>query len=102
VASSRHRPEGGAVDHHAVVEVGGVAGVGFTGGAFGVGRRGTSFGALGDVGDELAQLVAGADEVAVAALGGAGGLGVSAEAGALEVGERALQAGERGMQVVGQ
>ena len=48
-------PEGGGVDHGAVVEDGVVGGVGFAFGAFGVGGGRAELGALADVFDEFVE-----------------------------------------------
>ena len=96
------RPQRGGVDHHAVVEVGGVAGVLLARRALAVGRRRAPVGALLDVGDERLQLVPGLEYPVVLPLGVARGLLVGAVAGGAQVGQLAVEAGERRHEVVGE
>ena len=82
--------------------LGGVAGVLLARRALAVGRRRAPVGAPLDVGDERLQLVPGLEHPVVSLLGGAGGLLVGAVAGGAQVGELAVEAGQRRHQVVGE
>ena len=94
---SEQGPEGGAVDHYAVVEIGDVAGVNLAGCVLVFGGGRTFLGALLDGGDEGGELVAPFVDLGVAPLGGAGGLLVGSFAGGAEVGQLAYQARHRGV-----
>ena len=99
-------PEGGAVDHDAVVEVHDEAGGGFGFRVFGMGDRWALVGALADEGDEGLEFVAELQEGVVAivglVLGFAVGFEVGFVAGVEQVGEFAFELGDVGDEVVGE
>ncbi|MCY1013411.1 hypothetical protein OV079_49370 [Nannocystis pusilla] len=95
------RPQGGAVDHDAVVEVRGVADI-LSLAALVVRWRRALLGALLDGGDEGDQLVSCLEHDSEALLGDARGLLVLAVTGSAEVGELAIDACEGGIQMVGE
>ena len=95
-------PEGGGVDHDAVVQVGGVGGISLAGGAFGVGGGRTALGALGHAVDEGVELFFGPEQAAVALLCRLRRPLFGAVAGGAQIAQLALDAVEGGYQVVGQ
>ena len=96
-------PEGGAVDHDAIVEVHDIASIG-TIGVFGIGGWWALVGALADQGDEGLEFALELGEEGVAIVGLVLGFAVCAgcETGVKQVGEFAFELGEFGDEVVGE
>ena len=95
-------PQGGAVDHHAVVEVGDVARVDGARRGLAVRRRRAALGALLDGGDEVVQLLEPLADLAEALLGSLGGFLVGAVAGGAQVGLLAFERALGRVQMTGQ
>ncbi len=96
-------PEGGAVDHDAIVEVHDIASGGASG-VFGIGGGWALVSALADEGDEGLEFALELDEEGVAIVGLVLGftIGAEGEAAIEEVGEFAFELGEFGDEVIGE